>query len=326
MKRWTAALGRTGLAAVLLSGLLVAGCTSGDDDAGSGSPSPSAVPPVPFPFPDPVPGDLPAERATALQRVVDTVVSDHALTDAAGARGITAAVVSDRGSWVGAAGTDDRGRPLGPGSKAPLGAIANTFVAAEVMLLSSSGKVDLDAPLSEHVRHPLTADGATVREFLGMRSRSDAPVYDDTSFRLLGRLVEEVTGENLVEAVDSDLVVPAGLRGIVVRDAGIWGDAHSVADWGYQLYGARLLDEGSVQEMTTEASVLGVAPGVGYGLGTEVFEGLSTVAAVGHFGGDPGHTSILVVLPERRLALAVLMVGDGRNIPAVTRDLLAALP
>jgi D-alanyl-D-alanine carboxypeptidase len=276
-------------------------------------------------FPDPVHGELPADQAAALQRLVDTVVSDHSLTHAAGARGITAAVVSDRGSWVGAAGTDRRARPLEARSTAPIGGIADTFVAAEVMLLSSSGKVDLDAPLSDQVRHPLTADGATVRQFLGLRSRSDDPVPDDTSFRLLGRLVEEVTGESLVQAVRSDLVVPAGLGRATVRDVGIRADAATVAEWGYQLYGARLVDAGSVHAMTTPASVTGVAPGIGYGLGTEVLEGLSTDAVVGHLGDGPDHTSILVVVPARRLAVAVLMVGGGRNITAVARDLLAAL-
>lgn len=289
----------------------MAGCSSGDD-AGTGTPSPAAQRTVRFP--EPARGQLPAAEAAALQRVVDTVVSDHALTNAAGARGISVAEVSDRGSWAGVAGTDGR-RPVEAGELLPVDAIANTFVAAEVLLLSSRGELDLEAPL---------ADGATVRQFLGMRSRSEDPVYDDRSFRLLGRLVEDVTGD-LAEAVRADLVAPAGLRRIVVGDTGIRADAATLAEWGYQLYGARLLDEGSVQQMTTEASVLGVAPGIGYGLGTEVFEGLSTDEAVGHLGQDRGHTAILVVVPARRLSLAVLMVGGDRNITAVTRDLLAAL-
>jgi D-alanyl-D-alanine carboxypeptidase len=45
-----------------------------------------------------------------------------------------------------------------------------TFVAAEVLLLAKSGRIDLDAPLSTYVKHRLTSNGATVRQHLAMRS------------------------------------------------------------------------------------------------------------------------------------------------------------
>ncbi len=389
--RWT-------LAATLL---LAGGCTSDSDDAGR-SPSDVAVTTLtPTEFAGPVTAQLPFAQRRALQSVLDGVVSDNAVTPAAGARGITAAVVSDHGSWAGAAGTDGISRPLEPESMMAIDSITKTFVAAEVLKLAEAGEVELDDPLATYVRHPLTANGATVRQTLSMRSgvedpsaprwvavlhaqqhtprepwplrktlsrlraRSSppggAPVYANTNYLLLGLLIETVTGRPLAEVERTELFEPAGLRRIAAQDserptpplaaasrrivprpdgylpsrswarighdsyAGIAADAATVATWGYQLYGGRLLDPSSVTSMVTEPSIENISPGVGYALGTQVFGGLSTDVVYGHSGVDPGFTSILVFVPLRHLAVAVLVPEGGRPVESFTRDLLAVV-
>jgi D-alanyl-D-alanine carboxypeptidase len=287
-------------------------------------------------------------------------VSDYALTRAAGAPGITAAVLTDHGSWAGAAGTGGDGAQLTPQAMMAIHSITKTFVAAEVMRLAEMGKVDLDAPLSTYIRHSLTANGATVRQTLSMRSGlidppdtalnamvgtkasvarrrwtalevlaalkphssppGGIPVYSNTNYLLLGLLVEKVTGRTLAQVERADLFTPAGLSRVAAQDAerpvpplaappgrlnaapdgylpnrswarlgfdsfaGIAADAPTVARWGYQLYGARLLSAKSVLEMTTQPSQDSIFPGVGYGLGTMTFTGLGTDAAYGHTG------------------------------------------
>jgi D-alanyl-D-alanine carboxypeptidase len=84
--------------------------------------------------------------------------------------GVTAAVVTDSGSWAGAIGEDGAGVPLEPTSAMAIASITKTFVAAEVMLLSERGQVNLDAPLTDYVKVPFPTRGATVRQALAMRS------------------------------------------------------------------------------------------------------------------------------------------------------------
>jgi D-alanyl-D-alanine carboxypeptidase len=389
---------------IAVSVLLAAGCTSSDGGTSSSVSSGGVATSAAARFPDPVSRPFPAAKTRELQAVLAGAVSDYALTPAAGAPGITAAVLTDHGSWAGAAGTGGDGARLTPQAMMAIHSITKTFVAAEVMRLAERGKVDLDAPLSTYIRHSLTANGATVRQTLSMRSGltdpPDAaltalvdtkasvsgrhwtalevlaalkphssppggiPVYSNTNYLLLGLLVEKVTGRTLAQVERADLFTPAGLSRIAAQDAerptpplaapsdrlnaapdgylpnrawarigfdsisGIAADAPTVARWGYELYGARLLSAKSVLEMTTQPSqdsIFPDLPGVGYGLGTMTFTILSTDAAYGHTGEAQGYTTIMAVIPSRHLSAAVLIPEAGRRPESIMRDLLAVL-
>lgn len=383
------------LAALGLSVVLAVGCTSDEHHRAARADTSGAA--RPGTATDRLPGDVTA----ALQAVLDGVVSDHALTPAAGARGITAAAVTPDGSWAGAAGTDGAGTRLVPTATMAIDSITKTFVAAEVMRLFAAGKVDVDAPMSRYVRHRLTANGATVREFMSMRSGvtdppdrvfsallrartahpaqpwpmrrvldflhpgagppTDRPVYANSNYLLLGMLLQSVTGRTPGELVRRDLFAPAGLERIAAQDrerprpplalsacpralpdgylpsrpvadlehdtfAGIAADAATLADWGDELYGGRVVPPVLVRDMRIPPTVTGIAPGVGYGLGTMVFEGLVTDITVGHIGSDVCYTSMLAAVPARHLAVAVLIPQGNREVVPIVRDLLEALP
>jgi CubicO group peptidase (beta-lactamase class C family) len=62
------------------------------------------------------------------------------------------------------------GNELDKSASVAVASITKTFVAAEVLLLAKSGRINLDAPLSTYVKHRLTSNGATVRQHLAMRS------------------------------------------------------------------------------------------------------------------------------------------------------------
>jgi D-alanyl-D-alanine carboxypeptidase len=282
-----------------------------------------------------------------------------------------------------------------------IGSITKTFVAAEVMRLAAMGKINLDSPLSTYVAHPLTSNGATVRQALSMRSGltdppdaafhalvaaqqaaparrwtapeilSDLkpassspggkPLYASTNYLLLGLLVEKVTGRTLAQVERAELFAPAGLSRVAAQDAeqptpplvapprslkaapdgylpsrawarlgrdsftGIAADAATLARWGYQLYGSRLLPGEAVRAMTSQPSGENISPGLGYGLGTMVFMGMTTDATYGHLGQDPGYTTLLAVVPARRLAAVLLMPGEKRDVEPMMRDLLAVV-
>jgi D-alanyl-D-alanine carboxypeptidase len=187
------------------------------------------------------------------------------------------------------------------------------------------------------------------------------PVYANTNYLLLGMLVEKLTGVPLAQVERADLFTPAGLSRVAAQDAerptpplaapshalnptpdgylpsrtlarsgqdafaGIAADAATVARWGYQLYGGRVLPMESVRAMMTQPSPGDVGPGRGYGLGTMVFTGLAADATYGHSGLDPGYTSLLAVVPARHLAVAVLIPDNGRDTDSIMRELLAAV-
>ena len=283
----------------------------------------------------------------------------------------------------------------------PVDSITKTFVAAEVLLLVSAGKVDLDAPISTYVSNSFTANGATVRQVMSMRSgvtdppfnRYDElvrflartsvqpwtiartldylkptmsapngqPTYANANYLLLGLVVEKLTGRSMAQVLRADLFAPAQLTRIAAQDeeqptppmvgapanlvpepdgylplrewvhpvhdtsAGIAADAMTVATWGYALYGGRVLPAAASRELTAQPSVGSVFPGIGYALGTMVFDGISTGLAYGHVGSGPTSSSILVVVPSRRLALAVLSPDPDRPVELMARQFLTAL-
>ena len=89
--------------------------------------------------------ELPIESASALQAEIARWVNKGLIP------GVTAAVVTHQGVWTGAAGVDGRATPLQPESGMALASITKTFTAAEVMLLSERGQVDLDVPASTYI-------------------------------------------------------------------------------------------------------------------------------------------------------------------------------
>ena len=192
---------------------------------------------------------LGASSAAALQAALDAWVAQGKLT------GITAAIVTPAGVWSGAAGVDGAGTRLKPESAMWIASVTKTFTAAEVMLLSSRGLVDLDKPLTDYIDVPFDTKGATVRQVLAMRSgfpnttiQSDhqnlgadlarewtvaeglpkdaagsspggTPEYNSVNYRLLGELIAKVTGRSLAQAIRSDLLDPAGLHRTWVQTA-----------------------------------------------------------------------------------------------------------
>lgn len=380
--------------------MCLAACAGGPTAAGHVASSTSGGAEVTR-FPAPVTAVLPVAVQRRLQAVLDEAVVLHRASADAGARGLTAALLTDHGSWAGSAGTDGRGATLRPEAMMPIDSITKSFVAAEVLLLAHAKTIDLNAPLSRYLPEQGITGRATVRQVLSMRSGvSDppqgtfeamarlasttplaswtlartlaylkptatapgtVPVYANSNYLLLGLLIEKVTGKPMAELLRADLFNPAHLARIAAQDlerptppvgnppasqvpkldgylpsrawaypphdtfAGIAADAPTLAWWGYQLYGSRLLPPAWVRTLTTQPSTDYVFPSTGYALGTMVFYQLSTDPAYGHQGGGPASSSILVVVPARRLSLAILAPEEGRNTDQIATELLRAL-
>ena len=177
--------------------------------------------------------------------------------------------------------------------------------------------------------------------------------YSNPSYELLGLLIEKVTGRPLAGVLRRDLATPAGLTHAAFQDgekpqppaaiddnescgdpdgyqpcrafasavaaaSGLAADAPTVARWGYQLYGARVLPADMVSEMTKGDGE--------YGLGTMRFpDELPIGPAYGHFGNNPDHISLLVVIPAKKVAAAMIFADGGRDVGKAMIQLTNAL-
>jgi D-alanyl-D-alanine carboxypeptidase len=178
--------------------------------------------------------------------------------------------------------------------------------------------------------------------------------YSNPSYVLLGMMIEKVTGQPLATVLRRDLATPAGLQRAAFQDgekpeppvvgdtnpvcgtahdgylpcraiaslsaanAGLAADAPTVARWGYELYGGRVIPAELVGQMTKGDGE--------YGLGTMLFtQRFGIGPAVGHRGEMPDYMSLLVVIPEKRLSVALLFANGNKQIDTAMTDLANAL-
>jgi D-alanyl-D-alanine carboxypeptidase len=120
---------------------------------------------------------MPAEAALPKATVVRLQAALERLVGGSAAKGAAAAIVTPDGSWAGATGVDGTGTPIEPTSAFGIGSTSKTVTAAEILLLASQGKLDLDSPVANLVTLPFDAQGATIRQLATMQS--GFPVGDD---------------------------------------------------------------------------------------------------------------------------------------------------
>lgn len=342
-------------AAVAPVAILLVGCSSAPAVTTAGTPSasvstvatspppsPSAVPVLTLgnfpPFPR---SPLPARHAASLQAVLDGLVEDGTMP------GVAAAVVlGGSGSWSGAAGVDSEEHPLTPDARLLLASVGKTVTAAQILRLVEEGAIGLDDPIADHLPPEVAffdANGATIRDVLGMRSgiidppdyvefvdRGPTPAallhripepfappgsgitYANINFALLGMVIEHVTGSQLWDALRAGVLDHPGLDGLRYGQKGalaadgwaIESDPATLARWGYELYGGFVLSGASLREMTDFR-------GDWYGLGTIDFSQETPAAAgygvpaIGHGGMEPPSAALLVAFPETPVVIAV---------------------
>jgi D-alanyl-D-alanine carboxypeptidase len=196
-------------------------------------------------------GALDEARAARMQDVLDEVVRS-------GAPDVIAAVITEEGTWAGAAGIGGPdGRRATIHDEFAIGTVGLAFIATLVMRLVERGLLDLDVPVDEYLGDlDFDTNGATVRQALGQRSGipnigPEVPeaiaadpahrwTLEDTlavlpdptgppgpylpavsNYLMLVLAVEHVTGMPLAEAVRVELLDPVGATRILVQGAGV---------------------------------------------------------------------------------------------------------
>lgn len=273
-----------------------------------------------------------------------------------------------------------------------IASVSKQMTAGAIALLVVDGDLSLDTPVGELLDLPLDTADVTVGDLLhhtsglpdytGLLDAADDEVttnddavasledqelafdpgtdfeYSNTNYQLLGQVVDEVTGADLVAFSAEELFGPLGMEGTVVRDDQgdllpgqaqgyeATGDGWSAVGSSWQQTGdgavhstvpdllrwAELFLDGPNEEglgsaawlevMTTPGPVLDDGVGYGGGLGIdEVDDGL----LLAHAGSWVGVASSLQMLPDAGLAVAVLCNGDEIDADGMASELLDTL-
>lgn len=182
-------------------------------------------------------------------------------------------------------------------------------------------------------------------------------LYSSYGFNLAGAVVERAAKRSFAEYVHETILVPAGIetmrpddvyavipfraRGYSLRKDGTLQNC-ALADLSNKLPGggwvatasdlvlfARALNDGkivtrrSLETMWTPQK-LANGDGTGYGLGWVVTE-VDGVKVVQHSGGQQGANTHLLLVPSKRIAIAVMANLEGSGAPAIATAMLQAL-
>jgi CubicO group peptidase (beta-lactamase class C family) len=256
-----------------------------------------------------------------------------------------------------------RTRPLTAGDELAIGSLTKQFTAAAVLQLVDDGKIALDAPISTYV--PEVAAPVTIRQLLNHtsglpdyatganlgKSRDEllaiigasTPAfppgtryaYSNTSYWLLARVTERVTGQPYADVLRARVLAPAGLTAthpckapahvdgsslaLEAKDPIAWpafdiqfydgaGELCStVADllrWNDALHGGKVVSPASLAFMTTPPVIPGARTQYGAGLIAATLHGKRMYLHTGMVTG--GFESELVELPDDHVSVAIL--------------------
>jgi D-alanyl-D-alanine carboxypeptidase len=317
-----------------------------------------------------------------------------------GAPGLVAAVrLPDDTVWYGAMGVlRPGGSPVTPDTPFAWGSITKTMTAALVLRLVDEGRIGLDDRLAAWFPDVPAADRITIRmllahtsglfdyfqhpdyarrvfddprhawtpdEILGLdgpavNEPGEAFDYSNTNYVLLGRIVEEVTGEALADLFDRELLAPLGLEDTVFQQVGrpvdlvgadgFWADgsggfrewsdgtafrpttsAASVAWAAAATMGSArdLLDwemalyGGEVLAPDMLALMLDLDPGSGYGLGASRLS-IDRQPGFGHHGSVRGFEAVMARLPDSDVDVVVLANLGFSDVGRVASRLVRA--
>lgn len=305
---------------------------------------------------------------------------------------LAAVVRGDELGWAGSWGDTTGGPPAGPDLQYRIGSITKTFTAVRVLQLVEEGRLSLDSVVGDVVAG-IGASDRTLRSLLahssGMQSEPAGPWwerspgvpwedlaadhagslkvlpdgeqfhYSNLAFAILGRVVEEVSGEPWWDGVRARILTPLGMDRTSYLPEGQAAQGYSVDPYAGTLhpepatdtramapagqmwstvgdlatYAAFLL-HGDPQVLPLEALLRASHPLAGarqdrleaaHGLGFQLARGGSGLL-VGHTGSMPGFLAGLFVDRDRDTAALMLAnATTGVRPAAMVRELLETL-
>lgn len=317
---------------------------------------------------------------TEMQKKIDKVASD-ALAKT-GVPSASVAVVRDgQIAYLHAYGHArlDPETPAKPEMRYSIGSISKQFTAAAILLLQEQGKLSLDDKVGKFIPNLTRANEVTIRQLLSHTSGYQdywpqdyvmpmmlQPVtaqkildswahksldfdpgtkwqYSNTNYVIAGLIVEEASGEPLLQFLQQNVFTPLNMTSVTDTDKAKLGDtdptgylryalgpprpapkegsgwlfaagelampAEDLAKWDISIINQKLMNAASYQEFETEV-LLKNGLGTRYGLGVDVRSELGH-RSLSHSGEVSGFTSDNIVFPDERVAVVVLTNQDA---------------
>ena len=317
---------------------------------------------------------------TEMQQKIDKVASD-ALAKT-GVPSASVAVVRDgQIAYLHAYGHArlDPETPAKPEMRYSIGSISKQFTAAAILLLQEQGKLSLDDKVGKFIPNLTRANEVTIRQLLSHTSGYQdywpqdyvmpmmlEPVtaqkiletwarkpldfepgtkwqYSNTNYVIAGLIVEEASGEPLLQFLQQNVFTPLNMKSVADTDKAKLGDtdptgylryalgpprpapregsgwlfaagelampAEDLAKWDISIINQKLMNAASYQEFETEV-LLKNGLGTRYGLGVDVRSELGH-RSLAHSGEVSGFTSDNIVFPDERIAVVVLTNQDA---------------
>ncbi len=331
----------------------------------------------------------PSPLAEALRERAERHVAEGA------APGIAVALVEGgHPTLVSGFGRTGAGRVMGSATRMSLGSVSKTFVGLAILLLEEEGRLSLEDVVSEHIEGLALGGGqsVTIRQLLNHTSGltrlvgnvnqhatrqddaaladsvdelSSAPLahtpgevheYSNANYRILGRIVEKVTGLAFSDAMETLIFEPLGMAATSVGHHYGTTDALGHRYWLTRTVafdepmGRALNPQGGVSSTAEDmarylVSLTGGSEAIPdsysprlaetsyptenqerYGAGWTVL-GEPGQPLLRHYGSNPGWSAALVFSPSQALGMAVMVnAGDGfvtGDIAYLMDDLLA---
>ena len=317
---------------------------------------------------------------TEMQKEIDKVASD-ALAKT-GVPSASVAVVRDgQIAYLHAYGHArlDPETPAKPEMRYSIGSISKQFTAAAILLLQEQGKLSLDDKVGKFIPNLTRANEVTIRQLLSQTSGYQdywpqdyvmpmmlEPVtaqkiletwarkpldfepgtkwqYSNTNYVIAGLIVEEASGEPLLQFLQQNVFTPLNMKRVADTDKAKLGDAdptgylryalgpprpapregsgwlfaagelampaEDLAKWDISIINQKLMNAASYQEFETEV-LLKNGLGTRYGLGVDIRSELGH-RSLAHSGEVSGFTSDNIVFPDERIAVVVLTNQDA---------------
>ena len=294
-------------------------------------------------------------------------------------------------------GLADRERhvPVSPQTTFLIASITKQFTAAAILKLQEEGKLSVDDKLSKYIPDFPRGNEVTLRHLLthtsGIHSYTEKPGflndmtnattteaiieamkkdpydfdpgtkwrYDNAGYRLLGYIVEKVSGQSYGDFLRENFFQPLGMTntGVYRAQPGLphaalgyrlgtngfrrppdwdmswWGGAgelySTVEDlyrWNEGIFNGRVLDAASLQAAFTpvKESAGQVDSDSGYGFGWEV-RCAHGLRVIWHNGGLNGFRSMLLRVPDEKLTVAILANAEPGRTNAIPESLAGQL-
>jgi CubicO group peptidase (beta-lactamase class C family) len=281
--------------------------------------------------------------------------------------------------------------PATPDMRYSIGSISKQFTAAAILLLQEEGKLSLDDAVGKYVPGLTRGNEVTIRQILSHTSGyqdywpedyvmttmlhpesaqqiidtwAKKPLdfesgtewqYSNTNFVIAGRIVEQITGEPLMDLLTRRIFRPLGMKSVWNSDEAKLGQAdatayyrhaigplrvapkegrgwlfaagelamtaHDLALWDESLIAQSILKPESYKQMFTEVK-LKDGKGTHYGLGVEVID-RDGHRSIEHSGEVSGFVSDNEVLVDAGVAVAVLTNQDAVGAASTIAHLIA---